>query len=636
MSVQTEIRIGSEFVGYRIDELIGRGGMGVAYRAYDLRLKRTVALKLMAPELALDQRFRERFSREAELAMSLEHPNVVPIHDAGDVGGRLYLAMRLVEGTDLGALLHAEGALAPARALAMCSQVANALDAAHASGLVHRDVKPSNVLLDAREHVYLADFGLTRRLDEQGGPAGEGRSVGTPAYLAPEQIEGGSVDGRADVYSLGCLLYECLTGEAPFARGSRLAVAWAHLEEEPPSVSEHRPELPEAIDAVVQKAMAKEPENRYATCAALITAGEEALELRRPPALRRPGVIAAVVALLVAALVTAGVMRGTGDAGVTVPDVKPNTLVSIDPTTNAVSAVVDVGRKPSATAVGGHSVWVYNAGGRSVSEIDAATGDVLQTTTVTTSPTRLDAFGGPVLAADRTGGWLVGVDQRGRFLLTRVPTAGRGKRTYVLDHEPRAVAVGYGAVWIVARGPRDNQVLRIDPATGRVTRRTRFRASSPIDGLAVGLGGVYVVASSTATLYRVDPRSGRVTALIDLGERATRPVVVLGSIWVTLTDHGGDTLIVDPRTLYLEPLGCCSPERGFFAAGHGSIWTYDTPTGTVVRWDGRTHQVAANIRVTDPPFFDGPCLSSIAAGAGAVWVTVVARGVWENTPSSGC
>ena len=296
MSVQTEIRIGSEFVGYRIDELIGRGGMGVVYRAYDLRLKRTVALKLMAPELALDQRFRERFSREAELAMSLEHPNVVPIHDAGDIDGRLYLAMRHVEGTDLRALLHAEGALDPARALAICSQVANALDAAHAKGLVHRDVKPSNVLLDASEHVYLADFGLTRRLDEQGGPAGEGRSVGTPAYLAPEQIEGGSVDGRADVYSLGCLLYECLTGETPFARGSRLAVAWAHLEEEPPSASERRPELPEAIDAVIRKAMAKEPDDRYTTCAALITAAEEALGLRRPPALlrHRRTVIAAV------------------------------------------------------------------------------------------------------------------------------------------------------------------------------------------------------------------------------------------------------------------------------------------------------------------------------------------------------
>ncbi len=319
MSAQTEIRIGSEFVGYRIDELIGRGGMGVVYRAYDLRLKRTVALKLMAPELALDQRFRERFAREAELAMSLEHPNVVPIHDAGDIDGRLYLAMRRVEGTDLRALLRTEGALDPPRALAICNQVANALDAAHASGLVHRDVKPSNVLLDANEHAYLADFGLTRQFDEHGGPAGEGRSVGTPTYLAPEQIEGGPLDGRADVYSLGCLLYECLTGEAPFARGSRLAMAWAHLEEEPPNASERRPELPAAIDAVIRKAMAKEPRDRYPTCAALITAAAQALGLGRPPTVRRHRllVIAAVAIplLLAAALVAALIVRGPAAAG---------------------------------------------------------------------------------------------------------------------------------------------------------------------------------------------------------------------------------------------------------------------------------------------------------------------------------
>ena len=167
--------------------------------------------------------------------------------------------MRYVEGTDLRALLRAEGGLDAARSLAICGQVATALDAAHAKGLVHRDVKPSNVLLDASEHVYLADFGLTRRLGEQVAPAGEHRSVGTPAYLAPEQIEGRSVDGRTDVYSLGCLLYECLTGEAPFAGRSRLAVAWAHLEEEPPSASGRRPELPEAIDAVIRRAMAKDP-----------------------------------------------------------------------------------------------------------------------------------------------------------------------------------------------------------------------------------------------------------------------------------------------------------------------------------------------------------------------------------------
>jgi WD40 repeat protein len=270
MSTQNPVEIGADFVGYRIEELIGQGGMGVVYRAYDLRLRRTVALKLIAPELALDERFRERFARETELAMALEHPNVVPIHDAGDADGRLYLAMRLVEGTDLKALLVRP--LEPAGALAICGQVANALDAAHAKGLVHRDVKPSNVLLDANEHVYLADFGLTRRLEDQGLQAGEGRSVGTPAYLAPEQIEGKPVDGRADVYALGCMLFECLTGSVPFRRSSRLATAWAHLEEEPPRPSAERPELPTALDAVIARALAKEPEERYESCRELVQA----------------------------------------------------------------------------------------------------------------------------------------------------------------------------------------------------------------------------------------------------------------------------------------------------------------------------------------------------------------------------
>ena len=195
----TRTNIPQDFLDYRIEEPIGQGGMGVVYLAHDVRLGRRVALKVMAPSLARDGRYRASFARESELAMSLEHPNVVPIHDAGEAEGRLYLAMRRVEGTDLRALLRREGALDPARALAIVSQIAQALDAAHAKGLVHRDVKPSNVLLDDNEHVYLADFGLTRRLSEGASLQAEAATLGTPAYLAPEQIEGGDVDGRADV-----------------------------------------------------------------------------------------------------------------------------------------------------------------------------------------------------------------------------------------------------------------------------------------------------------------------------------------------------------------------------------------------------------------------------------------------------
>ena len=343
MGVPRNLRIGDDFLGYRVDALIGHGGMGVVYRAFDRRLKRRVALKVMSPELAEDQRFRERFARESELAMSLEHPNVVPIHDAGEFDGLLYLVMREVEGTDLRALLREEGALDPPRALGLAAQVAAALDAAHARELVHRDVKPSNVLLDASEHVYLADFGLTRRLAEQGVQPSDVRSLGTPAYLAPEQIEGGPIDHRADVYSLACLLFECLTGKPPFSAESRLAVAWAHLEEDPPTASERNPDLPEAIDDVLKRGMAKTPDARYSSCGELIADARNALGLGPRVASRRrafalAGTAAAVLALG-SVLTATFVNRGSASA------VRANTLVRVDPATNAIEAVIGVGKE---------------------------------------------------------------------------------------------------------------------------------------------------------------------------------------------------------------------------------------------------------------------------------------------------
>src|SRR5262245_44818203 len=220
MSVSADPRIGSDFLGYRIEALLGRGGMSVVYRARHTALDRNVALKLLAPELAEDARFRERFLRESKLAASLDHPSIVPVYDAGEVEGQLYIAMRYVEGSDLGQLLREEGALEPRRALLLVGQLADALDFAHGRGLVHRDVKPSNALLDLREHAYLADFGLTKTASDRSAAAVTGRIVGTVDYAAPEQIEGRPVDGRADVYSIGCLLYECLVGVVPFPRES--------------------------------------------------------------------------------------------------------------------------------------------------------------------------------------------------------------------------------------------------------------------------------------------------------------------------------------------------------------------------------------------------------------------------------
>ncbi len=278
MQVRDDPQVGTELAGYRIDSLLGRGGMSVVYLAEDLRLKRKVALKLLAAGLAEDESFRDRFLRESELAASIDHPNIVPIYEAGTTGSLLFIAMRYVEGRDLKERLQ-RVCLEPREAAGLLAQMASALDAAHARGLVHRDVKPSNVLLDpgarpdGSDHVYLADFGLTRRVSEESGIGEDGHLMGTIDYVAPEQIAGETIDGRADVYSLGCVLYECLVGQRPFRGDSDIAVVFAHLEAEPPAPSAQRPELPAALDAVIARALAKDPERRYPNCRELAKAG---------------------------------------------------------------------------------------------------------------------------------------------------------------------------------------------------------------------------------------------------------------------------------------------------------------------------------------------------------------------------
>src|SRR5437867_6228025 len=211
-------RVGTEVAGYRIEGLIGRGGMSVVYLAEHVRLGRKVALKLLSPELSENEKFRERFLRESKIAASIDHPNIVPIYDSDEAEGTLFIAMRYVQGTDLRGLIRSRAPLEPPRVVSLATQIASALDAAHMHGLVHRDVKPGNVLLTHEDHVYVADFGLTKRALSVSGLTETGQLVGTIDYIAPEQAKGDPVDGRADVYSLGCLAYECLTAEVPFER----------------------------------------------------------------------------------------------------------------------------------------------------------------------------------------------------------------------------------------------------------------------------------------------------------------------------------------------------------------------------------------------------------------------------------
>jgi serine/threonine-protein kinase len=273
MSAQT--RIGTEVAGFRIESVLGRGGMSVVYVAEQLRLGRKVALKLLTSELAWDEQFRERFVRESRIAAAIDHPNIIPIYDAGEADGLLYIAMRFVPGPDLRELLKA-GLLGVGRTIFLLEQLASALDAAHAHSLVHRDVKPGNVLIEeSTDHAYLTDFGVAKQTTARG-LTSTGHFLGTVEYAAPEQIEGGPVDARTDVYALGCVLYECLTGSPPFEHGTEHAVLHAHLVEPPPSVTRSRPDLPHAFDGVVATAMAKAPDDRFPSCGELAHAARNA------------------------------------------------------------------------------------------------------------------------------------------------------------------------------------------------------------------------------------------------------------------------------------------------------------------------------------------------------------------------
>src|SRR6185437_11292624 len=292
--------------GYELEELIGRGGMAVVFRAHDMRLNRTVALKIVAPEHAADESYKTRFISESRTAAAVDHPNIVPIYEAGEVNGVLFIAMRFVHGGDVSALVR-DNPVPPARVADIIRQAASALDQAHAGGLVHRDIKPENMLLDAGgddgrpDHVYISDFGLSKEMLRASGPTPSGLFVGTMDYISPEQIEGRPLDGRADQYSLGCSAFKLLSGLPPYRRNSGPAIIAAHLWAELPLLSSLRPELGPAIDQVFIKVLAKSPDDRYRSCSEFARALTDSLagaapvtiptEARAPVAWPEPSVL---------------------------------------------------------------------------------------------------------------------------------------------------------------------------------------------------------------------------------------------------------------------------------------------------------------------------------------------------------
>ena len=609
MPVSADSRIGTELAGYRIEVLIGRGGMGVVYRARDLALDRNVALKLLAPHLADDVSFRERFLKESRVAASLEHPNVVPIHDAGEIDGQLYIVMRLVEGSDLKAVLR-QGPLEPAHAVRILGQIAGALDAAHARGLVHRDVKPSNVLLDEGEHAYLADFGLSRYLGDAALPLGPTKSLGTADYVAPEQIRGEDVDGRADVYALSCMLYECLAGEPPFRRGTDAATLYAQLEAVPPV-------LP-GLEEVLTKALAKEPAERYAICGELIEGAREALGLAEPKRSRWPLAVAAIGVTLISAAL-AGFFLTRGDGGGVPAVAGADSLVRIDPTTNAVSETIPVGRKASGVAVGDGHVWVASFAEGTVWRIDPKNRQSV-VIPVKGSPTGVAAGRGSMLVGDGPEHKLVSLD----------PAGGGVRFVTQLQGDPSgnvAVAAGREGIWFAdATGGIAGTVEAAVKAGATSTqvdvpadRTSLLSAYESFDGLAVGEGAIWVAGDTFGrSIWRIDPASKRVVAKVALPFVPGAVAAGEGAVWVTsLLD---DTVVkIDPASNRIVRRIRVGRGVNDIAAGDGAVWVTSSLDRVVSRIDPRTNRVVATTRLEEVP-------GQIAVGAGGVWLTTAKAG----------
>jgi ABC-type transport system substrate-binding protein/predicted Ser/Thr protein kinase len=568
--MRSSVAVGTVVAGFRIELLLGEGATGPVYLATETAKGTRVALKLLSPELARDERFRQRFLRESRIAESLENPHVVRTLVSGEEDGLLYLAMEYVEGSDLREVLRRTGRLEPDRAVELIRQVATALDAAHAAGLVHRDVKPGNILV-AGDRALVCDFGLARHVSSVGSLTGERDFVGTIDYVAPEQIEGSQIDGRADLYSLGCVLYECLTNERPFDRESELAVVFAHLNEPPPRVTELRPELPAPFDDVLATALAKSPAARYDTCGELAAAARAALAGKRRR--RRKELKLAAVAVAGAAVVTGGIVGGVlathgGNEAATVAaprvHVVPNALNLVDAGSTRVLGHVPLGKPVAGTNAGfdvltsDGSAWVLVVASQKLLRVDLQTQRVSRTVRLPWVPAARVALGGGFVWAREDGGpGVVGVDSR----------SGRIARRFAIDvPNGTGLAFGDGGLWL-AEG---DHVARVDPRTGRVlVRITEIPGQRGDPGWLTFAHG-WLWAGSGGVVRKIDPVSNRVVAQAPVPGMISDLAVDAG-VWVVVTP---DDLLLrlheDDLTLESSIPAGRDPER--LSAAGGRVW----------------------------------------------------------------
>ncbi|HEX8753950.1 MAG TPA: serine/threonine-protein kinase [Solirubrobacterales bacterium] len=584
------LAIGSTVAGYRIDALIARGGMGIVYRATHLGLQRPVALKVIARELADREGFRERFLRESRLAARLDHPAVVPIYDSREVDGELIVAMRLIADGDLRRLIDRDGPLEPRRALPLLGQVAEALDAAHAAGIVHRDVKPHNVLVEG-DRAYLSDFGLAKALDESGS-ASSASIVGTAEYMSPEQWRGEEVGPAADVYSLGCVLYEALTGIVPYARRE----------------SDTEPELPEGIAQVIERAVSKDPRDRFPTAGALIAAaGQRQDSGLMPTRVLTRGSRERATMRLVGGWRRFGPRRGrrlrwSGAALVALAGFAALGVALLGGGGVAVSAPIAIGRPPLRIAAGKSGVWVTSERDGTLTHLDPVSGARVG------AAIRL----GPGVSGVAVGSrWVwVTVPRRGE-LLEVAPGSGGVRRRIHLGGAPGAIALGGGRVWVADENGAG--VSAVDAEAARVERRGLPPHAAPLR-LASGAGGLWVSSASTGTVRRIDLGTLAVGEAIPVGRNPAGVTVAHGFVWVA-NARSGTVSRVDPSIHQVVGAPIEVGERpGGIDAGTASAWVADSGAGTLTRID------LASAEVEGGPVGVGPDPGAVAVGGDAVWV----------------
>jgi YVTN family beta-propeller protein len=639
-SVVADLETGTVLGGCRLDEVVGKGGMGVVYRARQLDLDRDVALKVISPELVEDSRTRARFLSEARAAGAVEHPNVVPVHGVGIADGRAYLVMRYVAGEDLRARVRRDGALAPAQAAGIAVQLGDALDAIHRAGYVHRDVKPQNVMLDRAGHVYLLDFGLAKHALATAGPTRSDQWVGTLDYVAPEQIRGRPADARADVYALGGVLYFMLTGRVPFERDDDEAKLWAHLADDPPRPSAVRPDLPRELDAVVQRALAKDPDRRYPSAGDLGRAARAAaggggdtsrermvargaaaprgsaattVTTRRAPRVgRRAAAVTGAALAAVAAAAGAAVLLGSDGDGGSRRTATPSPAAAENPLPPAprVGAVIKgVGNRPRDIAVAGGDLWVASFTQPRLTRIDA---DTRRRHGAQPAIGR----GAAAVAAEGKAVWAA-IPSRREVVRLDAASGAIGRRV-ATPHAPIRLAAGPTGLWIVGRDAPDptDWLMRYDREGTRLLWEIPIQEG--ISAIALGRGVAWVALRDQGRIRRIDV-AGAFRNAGFLLEPASELTYGAGYLWASVPADDSVARI-DPVTTQGRTIDVAGHPAGLAAAG-GRVFVASHTRNEVVVIDAkRAEKVGEPIPVEVNPW-------AVTAGGGRVWVT----GLGENS-----